>query len=153
MPEVSVIIPNYNHARFLKDRIDSVLKQTFQDFELIILDDLSPDNSRDIINSYADHPRVTHIVLNTENSKNTFKQWEKGIALASGKYIWLAESDDKAEPDLLASLMKGFHDNEAVTVSFCESYWIDPDNEEVRKVDREISICINDQYFRRRSFG
>ena len=46
-PLVSVIIPSYNHEKFLKERIDSVLNQTFQDFELIILDDLSPDNSRE----------------------------------------------------------------------------------------------------------
>ena len=63
-PLVSVIIPSYNHEKFLKERIDSVLNQTFQDFELIILDDLSPDNSREIIESYRAHPKVSHIIFN-----------------------------------------------------------------------------------------
>ena len=49
MPKISVIIPNYNHSLYLKDRIDSVLNQSFQDFELIILDDYSTDNSREVI--------------------------------------------------------------------------------------------------------
>ena len=58
MPKVTVITPNYNHARFLPKRLDSILGQTFQDFELIILDDASTDNSREVIESYAKDPRV-----------------------------------------------------------------------------------------------
>ena len=58
MPKVSVVVPSYNHARFLRRRIDSVLQQTYQDFELILLDDCSPDNSREILSSYAGDPRV-----------------------------------------------------------------------------------------------
>ncbi len=52
MPKVSVIIPNFNHAPYLKRRIDSVLNQTFQDFEVILLDDCSTDNSVEILNGY-----------------------------------------------------------------------------------------------------
>ena len=78
-PLVSVIVPNYNHAPYLRERIDSILNQTFQDFELILLDDCSPDNSREIINSYKDNPHVSHIVLNEENSGNTFVQWDLGV--------------------------------------------------------------------------
>jgi glycosyltransferase involved in cell wall biosynthesis len=136
MCEVSVIIPNYNHAPFLNARIDSVLKQTYQDFEVIILDDNSPDNSQQVINTYKDHPKVKHIVFNTVNGKSTFKQWEKGIELASGKYIWIAESDDKAEPNFLSSLVKGFEDKN-VGIAFCESFWINSNDEEVRFIDTD----------------
>lgn len=132
MPLVSVIIPNYNHAPFLTERIDSVLNQTFTDFEMIILDDKSPDNSQEIINRYKDHPKVAHIIFNEVNGKNTFTQWEKGLALATGKYIWIAESDDKAAPDFLASLLRGFQDNDKVCLAFCESYFIDQYNKEVQ---------------------
>src|SRR5207342_2166753 len=82
MPEVSVIIPNYNHAVYLEQRIESVLNQTFQDFELIILDDCSPDNSRDVIDQYRVNSKVSHIVYNSINSGSTFKQWQKGIELS-----------------------------------------------------------------------
>lgn len=51
--KVSVIVPNYNHSKYLKQRIDSILRQTFHDFELIILDDYSNDGSRSIIDEYV----------------------------------------------------------------------------------------------------
>lgn len=98
---VSVILPTYNHAPYLKQRIDSILNQTYQDFELIILDDCSPDNSRDIIERYRGNPHISHIIYNETNSGSTFKQWKKGFELTQGEYIWIAESDDYADPTLL----------------------------------------------------
>ena len=100
MPTVSVVVPNYNHGRFLPQRIDSILGQTFQDFELILLDDCSTDNSRMILSSYAGDPRV-RIEFNSANSGSPFKQWNKGVRLARGEYVWIAESDDYAEPRFL----------------------------------------------------
>jgi glycosyltransferase involved in cell wall biosynthesis len=121
MPTLSVIIPNYNHAPFLKERIDSVLNQTFQDFELIIMDDCSTDNSKEIIEGYRSDRRVTHIGYNENNSGTTFKQWQKGIELAKGKYIWIAESDDWCEPTLLEELVKGIKCNQNIVISYCGS--------------------------------
>lgn len=83
-PLVSVIIPNYNHAQFLDERIQTVLNQTYQNFELIILDDKSTDNSLEVINKYKNDPHVSEIVVNEENSGSTFKQWHKGFELAKG---------------------------------------------------------------------
>lgn len=100
-PLVSVIIPNYNYARYLRERMDSVLNQTFRDFEVIILDDASIDESIQIIEEYREHPLVTNVVLNEKNSGSPFKQWKKGIQLARGKYIWIAEADDVADPHFL----------------------------------------------------
>ena len=96
-PSVSVIIPNYNHARYLRERIDSVLNQRFQDYEIILLDDNSTDESPTIIQSYASAPHVTHIEINEQNSGSPFAQWDKGISLAAGEFIWIAESDDVAD--------------------------------------------------------
>lgn len=120
-PKVSVIVPNYNHAAYLKQRIDTVLAQSYTDFELILLDDCSTDNSREILCSYQGHPRVSHIVFNEQNSGSTFKQWNKGIALASGKYIWIAESDDFADPEFLEYSVKIMEDNPRVTLAFTGS--------------------------------
>ncbi len=105
---VSVIIPNYNHGQFLNQRIDSVLGQTYINFEVIILDDASDDNSIDIINSYSGHPKISHVMLNSNNSGSVFSQWFKGIDLAKGDYIWIAESDDYCEPDFLQNIMQVF---------------------------------------------
>lgn len=117
--KVSVIIPNYNHSHFLKQRIDSVLNQTFQDFEVIILDDCSTDNSVQVINEYRKHPKVSHIVINDSNSGSTFRQWKKGIDLAAGDWIWIAESDDWCELNFLESLFNGI--DEQTGLAFCQS--------------------------------
>lgn len=63
MPFVSVIVPNYNHARFLPERLNSVFQQDFDNYEVILLDDKSTDNSADVLASYASHPRVSHLIL------------------------------------------------------------------------------------------
>jgi glycosyltransferase involved in cell wall biosynthesis len=102
--ETSVIIPNFNHAEFLKVRIDSILQQTYQNFELIILDDCSTDHSKEIIESYRSFPNV-RIFYNQHNSGSPFKQWKKGISLATGQYLWIAESDDLAEPLFLETML------------------------------------------------
>src|ERR1022692_1882228 len=104
MVKVSVVIPNYNHSRFLPRRIDSVLEQTFQDFELILLDDCSTDDSRSILSQYADESRV-RIEFNEVNSGTPFRQWNKGVGLARGEYVWIAESDDYADKRLLERLV------------------------------------------------
>lgn len=121
--KVSVIIPNYNHEKFLHKRINSVLNQTFRDFEVILLDDCSTDNSWDIIQSYADHEKVSELVRNDKNSGSPFSQWKRGLALAKGELIWIAESDDYAEPNLLESLINLYTDK--VAVAYCKSLWVD----------------------------
>ncbi len=121
MPAVSIIIPNYNHAPFLNQRIDSILKQTYQDFEVIIMDDCSTDNSKEIIERYRGNAFVTNIVYNETNSGSTFKQWQKGINLAKGAYIWIAESDDWCEPTLLQELVNGTANNTNIAISYCGS--------------------------------
>jgi glycosyltransferase involved in cell wall biosynthesis len=104
-PLLAVIIPNYNHAPYLEQRIESVLKQTFQDMEVIILDDCSTDNSKNIIERYRNHPKVSTVLYNKVNSGNTFKQWKKGIEQARGTWIWIAESDDWCEPTFLEEVL------------------------------------------------
>jgi len=125
--KVSVIVPNYNHALYLKQRIESILIQTYQDFELILLDDCSTDNSRDVLNLYKDHPKVRQTVFNDQNSGSTFKQWNKGVELAQGEYIWIAESDDWAEPEFLETLMHEFEQRANVGLAYVASKGADGD--------------------------
>lgn len=113
-PQVSIIIPNYNHTKFLQQRLDSVFNQTFQDFEVILLDDASTDNSVTVLSKYKSHPKVSHFILNKENSGSPFKQWQKGIGLAKGDCIWIAESDDYCELDFLEQCIQIFNENDSV---------------------------------------
>lgn len=117
---VSVVVPNYNHARYLKKRLDSVFGQTFQDFEVILLDDCSTDGSREILSSYAADARV-RLEFNEQNSGSTFKQWNKGIRLAKGKFVWLAESDDYADERLLETLVKRLDAEPDSVLCYCRS--------------------------------
>jgi|SRR5579863_3228726 len=128
MPKVSVIVPNYNHARFLRQRIDTILAQTFQDFELILLDDASTDDSRTILSSYASDPRV-RLEFNETNSGSTYKQWNKGVRLARGEYVWIAESDDYADAHLLERLIPLLDSRSSVIFAYCRSWSVSADGQ------------------------
>ena len=132
MPKVSIVIPNYNHAPYLQQRIGSVLAQTWQDFELIILDDLSADNSREVIEQYRHNPKISHIIYNEANSGGPFNQWKKGIELAQGKYIWIAESDDWCEPTLLETLVNGLDNNPNAVLAYVQTQTVNSDGEVVQ---------------------
>lgn len=130
MSKVSIIVPNYNHAPYLRQRFDSIFNQTNQDFEVIILDDCSTDNSKEIIEEYCNRPQVSHVVYNETNSGSPFKQWAKGFDLAQGEYIWIAESDDWAELNFLEEMIPILDQDTSLALTFCESYW-EYDNETI----------------------
>ena len=147
-PLVSVIIPSYNHEKFLKERIDSVLNQTFQDFELIILDDLSPDNSREIIESYRAHPKVSQIIYNEKNSGSTFFQWNKAVlSLAKGEFIWIAESDDVADPKFLEALVPMLQQNSEVVLAYSQSAKMDSEGKITGSWSEWTQDLVEGNYF------
>ena len=143
IPLVSVIIPNYNHAKFLKERIDSVINQTYNNFEIIILDDNSSDNSVEIIRQYKDHKNVTHIAINEKNSGSPFMQWQKGFELAKGELIWIAESDDACQDLLLETLVKEFQKDPDCVVAFCKSIKIDASGNKIGEAGMKCDIHMN----------
>lgn len=130
-PLVSVIIPSYNHAPFLRERVECVLSQTFTDFEVIILDDCSTDNSARVLKEYSCHDKVSHVVLNEVNTGNTFLQWERGVGLAVGKYIWIAESDDVADHTFLSELVDRLEEEPDAVLAFSRSRMIGPSSEDL----------------------
>ena len=147
-PLVSVIIPSYNHEKFLKERIDSVLNQTFQDFELIILDDLSPDNSQEIIESYRAHPKVSQIIYNEKNSGSTFFQWNKAVlSLAKGEFIWIAESDDVADPKFLETLVPMLQQNSEVVLAYSQSAKMDSEGKITGSWSEWTQDLVEGNYF------
>lgn len=172
MPTVSVIVPNFNHAPYLKQRIDSILGQTYQDFELILLDDNSSDSSREVMESYRSNPHVSHVVFNEVNSGSAFRQWDKGIALAKGEWIWVAESDDYAEHTFLERLMGEVVKEPDSVLAYSATYWVDqqgkklwetPHSDKVNIysghdfIRRKLSVCnsianVSESLFRRDKF-
>ena len=90
----------------MQQRLESVFNQTYQNFEVILLDDCSTDNSQELLAEYAKKPKVPHFIINKQNSGSPFKQWQKGIELAKGDYIWIAESDDSCEITFLERIFE-----------------------------------------------
>lgn len=120
--EVSVIVPNYNHASFLQQRLESIAHQTIPEFTCKILDDCSTDNSREIIETFVANDERFSFSFNKGNSGSTFKQWNKGIQLSENDLLWIAESDDKADPEFLSELLPHFKNDREVTLVYCQSY-------------------------------
>lgn len=140
MPKVSVIIPNYNHEAYLPQRIESVLAQTFTDFEVIILDDKSPDNSREVINSYAGLNPNIKTVFNTKNSGSTFAQWNKGVEMATGEYLWFAESDDYCEPELLQHLVPLLDEHPDVGIAYAQTYLVNEESHIINSYSKNLEF-------------
>lgn len=130
-PKVSVIVPNYNHASFLHKRMDTVLQQTYTNIEIIILDDCSNDSSIEVLEHYKSDPRVSHFIVNEINGGSPFRQWRKGVDLAKGRYIWIAESDDYADPHLLERLVPILEERSDVGIAYVDSFEVDEHGEKI----------------------
>ncbi len=141
--KISVVIPNYNYGKYLKERVYSILSQKVKLFEIVFLDDNSTDDSREVIDEmvYEIKPYIrVKTVFNKENSGSVFKQWQKGFELSEGDYIWMAEADDSCDEDLLKTLIKPLKDS-SVVLSYCDSMVIDGDGKMIKpSVKDEIDI-------------
>ncbi|MCI8394689.1 MAG: glycosyltransferase [Bacilli bacterium] len=127
---ISVVIPNYNYANYLEDRIDSILFQTYCVSEIIILDDASVDSSEKVILQKIEemkekYPHIKVVYLpNKKNSGNLFRQWAKCFEVATGDFLWICEADDSAHPKFLETVMPSFLDDDVI-MSYAESLTMD----------------------------
>ena len=119
MPKVSVIIPTYNRAQFIGEAIHSVLKQSFQDFELIIIDDGSEDNTKEILKPYQDHLSYYY----QENS-GISKARNEGLNHAQGKYIAFLDSDDQWKSRKLEKQIELLEKNSEYQICYTDEIWI-----------------------------
>lgn len=142
LKKISVVIPSYNYEKHIKERIESVLNQSYPIYELIILDDDSKDNSVEIIKSELEKTHVTsHLFVNESNSGSVFEQWYKGASIAKGDYLWIAEADDYSAPDFVTEIMQPFEDDKDVVMSYCESYSI---NSKGNVIDKDYIDYVSD---------
>lgn len=121
-PKISVIVPNYNHSRFLQQRMESIVNQTFANLEIILLDDCSTDDSLMVLSEWAKHPKVSSLFVNNANSGHPIRQWKRGIEAARGDWIWIAESDDFSSTEFLTNMMRFATDNPACGLIYCQSH-------------------------------
>jgi glycosyltransferase involved in cell wall biosynthesis len=145
--KVSGIIPNFNHAPYLKERIESVLNQTYKSFEVIILDDCSMDNSREIIKEYSANAHISGIIYNDINTGSPFAQWRKGIQSSKSDWIWIAESDDLTDFNFLDTLVNASLLYPDVDLIFCGSILINSDGEQIGSWEDAFTKAANNKSF------
>lgn len=141
---ISVVVPNYNYERFMLQRLYSILYQTVKINELIILDDCSKDNSRELIDElyiklkpYID----IKIIYNETNSGSAFKQWEKGFEVAKSDYIWIAEADDYCDKQFLKNVTAPLKKQKDIVISYADTAFVDTDGKVFMKtIKPEIDI-------------
>ena len=127
-PRISVIIPNYNYARYLPHRIATILAQELPVWEIIFLDDASTDNSLEVAERLLQDCGINYrIVLNKKNSGSVFVQWMKGLELARGDVIWIAEADDWASARFTKVAGAAFQDPDVV-LSYAQSNQVTEDS-------------------------
>ena len=134
-PRVSVVVAAYNHAPFLNQRLRSVLEQHYHDFEVIFLDDASTDDTARVFAPFADDPRI-RAVFNARNTGNAYVQANRGVRMARGEYVWVAQGDDHAHPDFLATLVPILEANPQVGIAYCQSLAVDETGREIESLAR-----------------
>ncbi|HEV2211104.1 MAG TPA: FkbM family methyltransferase [Verrucomicrobiae bacterium] len=130
-PLVTIIVPNYNHARFLPERLASIRSQQVASLEILLLDDASQDGSRTLLEQFVQTEPRARLLANDSNSGSTFKQWKKALGIARGKYIWLAESDDSAHPALLQTLLGVLEARSDLALAYAQSRMLDADGKDL----------------------
>ncbi len=150
MSKLSIILPSYNHSKFLKKRLNSIVNQSFKDWRLIIIDDRSDDGSIDILTQFANEykDKIEHFIINNINSGSGYNSWEKGIELAKGDYIWIAETDDYSDEKFLKKSIEVLDKNKNCALSFCSSNYVDTiENQLYDSTNRTKSLNVNEGDF------
>jgi len=119
MPAVSIVVPTYNRAERLGETLRSVFNQTCQDFELIVVDDGSTDDTQKVVNSF---PRVQYI--SKQENHGVSRARNEGLALAKGRYICFLDSDDLWDEKKLQIQMQWMGDNPNCQVCYTDEIWI-----------------------------
>lgn len=128
-PRVSVVVPSYNNAEFIEATIDSILAQTFGDFELIVADHTSTDQTWSLLQPYAADARVT--LLQTPAGGGAPANWSRVTAAATGTYVKLVCGDDLIDPECLAEQVAVMEANPGVVLSSCQRDLIDAHGQKV----------------------
>ncbi len=143
-PLVSVIVPNYNHADYLDERISTIVNQTYQNIEVLLMDDCSPDESRSVLEKWAAKDDRLEVLFNEKNSGSPFAQWARGSAWAKGKYLWIAESDDACALDMLALHVDALERNEKAVMAYSHSHLVDEEGAFLRDFKEDYGFIFGD---------
>ena len=153
MKKVSVIIPCYNQAKYLKDAVNSVFNQTYSNIEIVVIDDCSKDNPESIVKEFKN---ITF--LKNEENKGVSYSRNKAIEKASGEYILPLDADDKIAPKYIEKAVEVLENNPSIGIVYCRAQYFGKKNKEVKlkpfnKKDFIYGNCIfNCALFRKKDF-
>ena len=151
-PYFSVVMPIYNVEPFLRKAVDSIINQTFKDFEIILVNDCSPDNCADICKEYADKYEFITVVEHQKN-KGLSAARNSGFKKVRGKYVWFMDSDDYVDDSLFKSVYDSLQKNSAEAVVFgcVEEYYDRQGNiTKVIELKPEAALYCNKEELRKR---
>lgn len=120
---VTAVVASYNHAEFLAQRMDSLIEQTYQDLEILVIDDCSTDNSIDVLRGYQRHPKVNLVVR--EKNAGWVTVSNQGVEMAMGEFVIFANCDDDCDPRLIQRLVAAIKANPTAGMAFSRSVLVD----------------------------
>ena len=127
IPQVSFVVPCYKHGHFLAECVESILQQSYGDFEILVMDDCSPDDTPAIARTFTD-PRV--IYVRNETNLGHLRNYNKGLSLARGRYLWLINVDDKLRrPHIVERYVRFMEDHPTAGFVFCPAVPLRDGNE------------------------
>lgn len=134
-PTVHVVVPSYQHAAFIEERLESVFAQEYPHFRVTVIDDNSTDGSDDVIRDLQDRHEFEYI-RREDNSGSPFTAWEYAARNTPEDLIWICESDDAAEPLFLSKLVKLLTSKQTIKVAYSASVIVDEDGRQVGTTDK-----------------
>jgi glycosyltransferase involved in cell wall biosynthesis len=144
-PIVSVIIPAYNAAKYLAETVDSVINQSFDDIEILIIDDGSTDNTLEIANQYQRHDHRIRVI--SQSNQGVSATRNNGVAHSKGKYIAFLDADDLWLYNKLKCHLEHFNDNRNLAVSFGRVCFLDPDGEVTNNFSKPVRSHLKPYHF------
>lgn len=147
MPKISIIIPNYNTEKYLPRCLDSLVAQTLQDIEIIVIDDGSTDDSVKIMNQYASQDKRIKVITQKNSGPATARN--KGLDAATGKYLMFCDSDDWYEKNM-CQIMFNTIEKKHVDVVCCHNAWEFEDDLDDIETDRVVDHYYNPKIYGRR---
>lgn len=120
---VSLVVASYNHAEYLVQRMESLIEQTYQNIEILVIEDCSPDNSLEVLRKYESHPKVKLIVREKNGGWVTVSN--QGIELSKGEFVLFANCDDDCDPRMIEKLVAAMRDHPTAGIAFCRSLLVD----------------------------
>jgi len=124
---VSVVVTSYNHAGFLERRMDSLISQTYQDIEILVIDDCSTENNVEILRRYESHPKI-QLLLRKQNG-GVVSATNQGIEMSSGEFVIIAQCDDDCDPRMIERLVGALKSHPTAGIAFCRSQLVDQNDQ------------------------